>query len=55
MKFSLHVQAEPERPLRSAETLGEKGKRAIQTADPGIAGVLIHAALSRGEIRAPRS
>lgn len=38
----LHVQAEPNMPLRDAHALGGKVKRAIMSAVPGVRGVLVH-------------
>ena len=45
----LHVQADPEVPLREAHTLSGKVKGAIKAAVPGVAGVLIHMEPYEGE------
>jgi divalent metal cation (Fe/Co/Zn/Cd) transporter len=50
----LHVQADPELPLRDAHTLSGKVKGAIKAAVPEVAGVLIHMEPYEGETRAPR-
>jgi cation diffusion facilitator family transporter len=50
----LHVQANPELPLREAHTLSGKVKGAIKEAVLGVAGVLIHMEPYEGETRARR-
>ncbi len=47
----LHVQADPEMPLRDSHTLSGKVKGAIKTS---VAGVLIHMKPYEGETAAPR-
>jgi cation diffusion facilitator family transporter len=50
----LHVQADPELPLRDAHTLSGKVKGTIKAAVPGVAGVLVHMEPYEGEPRASR-
>jgi cation diffusion facilitator family transporter len=50
----LHVQADPELPLRDAHVLSGQVKGAIKAAVTGVAGVLIHMEPFEGGTRAPR-